>query len=100
MFKGKNAQDAFPFLDALRQDIADYEMVLRNEDDRPKNDKFGALKRRKTNEVEKVTVTISIGVSDHQSSRKPTEVLKSADDALYKAKKAGRNRVVMNKILG
>lgn len=96
MFKGKHAQEAFPFLDDLRQDIADYEMVLRDEVSRPKNDKVGALKRRRKNEEDKVTVTISIGVSDNQLTRKPDEVLKSADDALYKAKKAGRNRVEIN----
>ncbi|MGX9416810.1 GGDEF domain-containing protein [Vibrio sp. RC27] len=99
IFKGKDAQSAQPFLNDLRQDIADYEMVLRNEASRPKNDKVGALKRRRKNEVEKVNVTISIGVSDNQTSGKPNEVLKFADNALYKAKQAGRNRVEINQII-
>lgn len=99
IFKGKNAQDAQPFLNDLRQDIADYEMVLRNEVSRPKNDKVGALKRRRNNDVQKVKITISIGVSDNLTSRIPTEVLKFADDALYKAKKAGRNRVEVSQVL-
>ena len=42
----------------------------------------------------KVSVTISIGVADNNSSKDtPDDVLKRADEALYKAKKAGRNRV-------
>jgi diguanylate cyclase (GGDEF)-like protein len=98
IFKGKTALEAKKHLDELRQDIADYDMTLRNEDTRPKNNKLGVLKRKRAVKSEKVNVTISIGVSDNQSSKKANEVIKYADDALYKAKKAGRNRVEINQI--
>lgn len=99
IFKGKDAQEAKQYLNALREDIANYEMVLRNDETRPKNDKFGVLKRRKVSKTETVNVTISIGVSDHQSSKRANEVLKLADEALYNAKKAGRNRVEIKHLL-
>jgi len=39
-----------------------------------------------------VSVTISIGVAERQGEqRSPEEVIKAADQALYSAKKAGRN---------
>jgi diguanylate cyclase (GGDEF)-like protein len=42
-----------------------------------------------------VTVTISLGVSEtSEAVRSPDELLKKADDALYRAKASGRNRVV------
>jgi len=41
-----------------------------------------------------VSVTISIGVAERQGDqRSPEEVIKAADQALYGAKKAGRNCV-------
>ena len=43
----------------------------------------------------KLTVTVSIGISSLMSSEDtPTTLLKRADDALYRAKRDGRNRVV------
>jgi diguanylate cyclase (GGDEF)-like protein len=43
-----------------------------------------------------VLVTVSIGVAGREENRrKPDEVVKAADQALYRAKDAGRNRVVM-----
>jgi diguanylate cyclase (GGDEF)-like protein len=41
-----------------------------------------------------VSVTVSIGVAERVEQRNPEQVLKSADEALYAAKGAGRNCVV------
>jgi PleD family two-component response regulator len=41
-----------------------------------------------------VSVTVSIGVAERLEQRIPEQVLKSADEALYSAKGAGRNCVV------
>jgi diguanylate cyclase (GGDEF)-like protein len=40
-------------------------------------------------------VTISIGVAQHQSEETTESLLRRADTALYQAKAAGRNRVVV-----
>jgi PleD family two-component response regulator len=42
-----------------------------------------------------VSVTVSIGVAERLEQRTPDRVLKSADEALYSAKGAGRNCVVV-----
>jgi two-component system cell cycle response regulator len=48
-------------------------------------------------EGKKIPTTTSIGVSDMQSSgaKDPAALIKAADEALYKAKESGRNRVVI-----
>ena len=44
----------------------------------------------------KTKVTVSIGLTmNYQELNSPAEILKSADEALYKAKESGRNRVVL-----
>ncbi len=45
----------------------------------------------------KTKITISIGLSmNYQEFSSPSEILKSADEALYKAKESGRNRVILH----
>jgi diguanylate cyclase (GGDEF)-like protein len=68
-------------------------MVVRGAD-RPKAAEEGA-KRRGEPSVEKIlSVTVSIGLAEPTDKhRVPREVIKAADEALYRAKKAGRNRV-------
>jgi len=40
-------------------------------------------------------VTVSIGVAESDATlMKPTLVIRAADEALYRAKRAGRNRVM------
>ncbi|QXI28662.1 GGDEF domain-containing protein [Pseudomonas vanderleydeniana] len=42
---------------------------------------------------ERVTITVSLGVSAFKAGERSDHVLKRADEALYRAKNAGRNRV-------
>ena len=87
--------EALPHLEALRQSIEQYRMVVRRER-RPKKAEVGALQRSDaTQPLKTLSVTVSIGVAqpDGAALRTPGQVLKSADEALYRAKQGGRNRV-------
>jgi diguanylate cyclase (GGDEF)-like protein len=101
VFAGMDKEDAFYHLDEVRKSIQNYEMVIRKE---PRQDEAEEPSGRKQREKgsfrrasEKVSVTISIGVADRTASgQTPDEVLKASDEALYAAKKAGRNKVSMS----
>ncbi|EEY46066.1 GGDEF domain-containing protein [Vibrio mimicus] len=93
IYRNRLADEVLPFIEALRQDIESYELVIRNSSKRPKSDTEGAKKRTRKSNSDIVTITISIGVCDSQLHRNPNEALKAADAALYKAKQAGRNCV-------
>ncbi|MEF1254383.1 GGDEF domain-containing protein [Vibrio sp. M260112] len=95
LFKGKLADEAKDHLELLRASIESYEMTLRNQDSRPKSDKLGSKKRGPKKNEESVNVTISIGVADSSEGKDVYTVMKSADEALYKAKKSGRNQVCL-----
>ncbi len=91
LFAAQRADDACLHLDALRQAVAGAAFALRSKD-RPK------VERRKTGRpaprAQKVGVTISLGVAERKdNSSTPEEVLKAADEALYRAKQNGRNRL-------
>ena len=93
LFKGKMVEDAWDHLEELRKNIAEYELILRNRPERPKDNKEGHKKRRSNKNQDTVSLTISIGVADSYEIRDTKKVLKSADQALYKAKQSGRNCV-------
>lgn len=93
LFPGKTAKDAAPHLERLRQAIADYSMSLRG-DDRPKDDTAGQGRRSVNRAARDVSVTVSIGVAEVGGNlATPAEVIKAADQALYRAKNGGRNQV-------
>jgi diguanylate cyclase (GGDEF)-like protein len=106
VFTGKDKEEAAHYLELVRKSIAEYEMVIR-EDERTedidkkahKPDKKAKGSRQKGSyrkASKKVSVTISIGVAEYtQRGQTPEEVLKLADEALYKAKGAGRNQVTI-----
>ncbi len=90
VFAGKDASDAAVYLDALRNKIASKPFIVRNKK-RPKN-KPGQ-KPKKSDNTQKLNVTVSIGVAEQDKDYSTQDVMKLADNALYKAKKKGRNRV-------
>ena len=93
LFKGKTAQQSLEYLEELREDIAEYDLIIRDTTTRPKDPKEGQAKRGKINKTKVVNVTISIGVADNSELSKPQEVIKASDVALYRAKDGGRNCV-------
>ena len=91
LFSGKSREDAFPYLEKLRKSIEDAQFVLRGKS-RPK--KPPRKQKKEKAQPKTVSVTISIGVAEPNKNRaKPSSVLKAADQALYRAKKRGRNCV-------
>jgi diguanylate cyclase (GGDEF)-like protein len=96
VFAAKTLEECLPHLEAIRESIANYDILLRNNDNRPQDDHQGR-QRRGAAQASSVSVTISIGVAERQPEhRTPEEVLKVADQALYAAKGAGRNCVMSN----
>ena len=95
VFNRKQAEDAFVFLEAVRESIQKYSMTLRS-DERADDKKTGQALRGKGVKAKPktVSVTISIGVANSASGFSPSEVIKAADQLLYKAKEAGRNCTV------
>jgi GGDEF domain-containing protein len=91
VFAGKDASTAIVYLDALRNKIASKPFIIRNKK-RPK--KKSDKKPTISANTQKLSVTVSIGVAENQAKYDSTQdIMKSADNALYKAKKNGRNRV-------
>ncbi|MGY4819764.1 GGDEF domain-containing protein [Pseudomonas chlororaphis subsp. piscium] len=94
VFAGKTLEECMPHLEVIRETIANYNIQLRNQENRPQDDQQGR-QRRGAAGASSVSVTVSIGVAERQMEhRTPEEVLKSADQALYSAKGAGRNCVM------
>jgi diguanylate cyclase (GGDEF)-like protein len=95
LFPGRTAEDALGPLEDLRLRIASDRFAVRS-GERPGGATRKARSRRGqvARGPHRVEVTVSIGLAEHQAGRRPAEVREQADRALYKAKEAGRNRVV------
>lgn len=95
VFSGASTEECRPHLEALRETIANYPLVLRNKSQRPKSREQGATRRGRKGNPPTVSITVSIGISERSEAlRTPDQVIKAADSALYQAKKKGRNCVV------
>lgn len=92
IFPGKGVAEAVPHLEKYRKAIESIPFVVRGKGRRKstsKNRGKGKVSPRK-----RARVTVSIGVAaPDRNLTKPEKVLKAADKRLYKAKKAGRNRL-------
>ncbi len=109
LFFDQTMKEALPHLENLRQNIESYRMAIRTDDRRsdsrtgndrrtttgkPKNSRPGSDVQafRKPDQV--LSVTVSIGVAERDEYlNSPPKVIRAADQALYRAKEKGRNRV-------
>ena len=76
-------------MEAIRQAVEDYNIVIRQTQRSTKK----ARSRKKPFQMKTVRVTISIGLAARTSKLNFQQTLKLADQALYRAKKSGRNNV-------
>ena len=110
LFPDIGIAEALPRLEILRKDIEDYRMSMRtaaqrrgeartNNDRRTPSKSLFALQNPgapplRTQRTEQLSVTVSIGVAERtEILDSPQSVIRSADQALYRAKESGRNRV-------
>ena len=97
LFPRGSAKDAEPHLEELRRSIADHRFVVRGPTrpkSKPKKKTKPRLRGKAADSRRGLKVTVSIGVADRNARRPRAEqVLKAADRALYRAKRAGRNRL-------
>ena len=90
LFPGKGAKEALEPLEALRHAIEVSPFTVRG----PGRPATKPKPVPATRERRHVAVTVSIGLADSDGSdRAPEEIVQAADQALYRAKHAGRNRI-------
>jgi PleD family two-component response regulator len=92
LFPDRDVDACLGPLENLRAAIEKLTFTVRAAD-RPRKKPKAPKKRVKT---ETISVTVSMGVAGRTSSATPPdEVITAADDVLYRAKKAGRNRIMV-----
>jgi len=95
LFARASAAEALPHLEAARRAIADASFILRGPR-RPR--KKPATPSAPRGPQVTVALTVSIGLAEpdqRKGNASPQQVLRAADKALYRAKGAGRNRLMV-----
>ena len=91
VFNGRSAEDVQPFLESLRDSIAQMGMVLDGREDPLEK---ATRKKGAPAPTTSINITISVGVADNSGQNvRPEVVLEAADAALYRAKASGKNCV-------
>lgn len=109
LFPDRTVAEALPHLEALRIAIEDCKIANRTEErrkgSRSNNDRRSTVVQKRNAETgqevqafrkpeQLLSVTVSMGVAGHGDMlNMPEKVIKAADEALYRAKEGGRNRV-------
>lgn len=92
LFAGRSIQQARNLAELVRKDIGDNPFVVRSPDRdlRAPADRGAANAPRGTKDIR---VTVSIGVAESDGGKHVEQIISLADEALYTAKRGGRNRV-------
>jgi GGDEF domain-containing protein len=93
LFPGRVTEDARPHLEEVRRSVEDSRFSLRSWR-RPLAKPEGVPKTKRRARPRTLSVTVSIGIADSTDGASDAEaILKRADEALYRAKRGGRNRL-------
>ncbi|ATB70256.1 putative diguanylate cyclase [Sulfurospirillum diekertiae] len=90
LFNGKKKEECIMALEEVRERIFRRGFVIRDKN-RPEK---VPQEIQKANTVKKERLSISIGLATSSKGKAPNEIIKIADDALYKAKESGRNCLI------
>jgi diguanylate cyclase (GGDEF)-like protein len=103
LFAGRSVKDVADHLELLRMNIESSSFKIRAGQERRKaqrdSDRRAAGTRKKRSEATAnalpgaVSMTVSIGIAESQPKLRAEEVIEQADQALYRAKQGGRNRI-------
>ena len=91
IFPGCSVDETLPHLEGLRQSIEDSAFVVRAVD-RPRRKPKKAIPARRPRKTFHITASVGAAAPNGRVAT-PNQVLEAADSALYRAKRAGRNRV-------
>lgn len=90
LFSGKKKEDCIMALEEIREHIFRRGFVIRDKN-RPEK---APKEIQQSTAVKKERLSVSIGVAMSGKGKTPQEIIKLADDALYKAKESGRNCLI------